>query len=68
MLSDDDDDENDDSGMKRSSKQLGDDVEDEDDERHLRMLEGITGMPTTAFEGNILSKLFLVHNQIIKFK
>lgn len=32
---------------------LGDDAEDEDedDERHLRMLQGITGMPSQAFEG-----------------
>ncbi|XP_002523095.2 uncharacterized protein C57A7.06 [Ricinus communis] len=28
-----------------------DEVDEEDDERHLRMLQGITGMPTQAFDG-----------------
>ncbi|CAK7348320.1 unnamed protein product [Dovyalis caffra] len=40
-------------GKKGGLDQLGDDVEDEDEdvERHLRMLQGITGMPSQAFEG-----------------
>ncbi|KDP28173.1 hypothetical protein JCGZ_13944 [Jatropha curcas] len=58
---DDDDDGNDknngdankfkDSKVKRKNlDQLNNDFQEEDDERHLRMLQGITGMPTEAFE------------------
>lgn len=32
--------------------------EKEDDERHLRMLQGITGMSTDAFGGKNLSNLY----------
>lgn len=68
MLSDDDDEEENDydgsddgasktRGRTGSSKQLGDEVEDEDDERHLRMLQGITGMPSEVFEGKTAMKM-----------
>ncbi|XP_031256151.1 U3 small nucleolar RNA-associated protein 14 homolog A [Pistacia vera] len=73
LSDDDDDDENDyngsDDGASRientrgrtgSSKQLGDEVEDEDDERHLRMLQGITGMPSEVFEGKKTKKKNIV--------
>ncbi|KAL5857809.1 hypothetical protein ACOSQ3_005267 [Xanthoceras sorbifolium] len=62
VFSEDDDDENDydgsedraskienSHGRRGSSKQLSD--EDEDDERLLRVLQGVTGMPSEAFEG-----------------
>ncbi|KAJ6873440.1 hypothetical protein NC651_032345 [Populus alba x Populus x berolinensis] len=59
-----DDDDNDFDGVEnkiagRDSKRgdldkLGD---DEDDERHLRMLQGITGMPSQAFEGRKKNKV-----------
>lgn len=35
----------------------GDGVEENGDERHVRMLEGITGMPGEAFEGIVLKIL-----------
>ncbi|KAK9281752.1 hypothetical protein L1049_004657 [Liquidambar formosana] len=42
--------DNDDANSRREiSNQLGD--EEEDDGRHARMLQGITGMPSAAFEG-----------------
>lgn len=44
-------------GKKGDLDQLGDDVEDEDDERHLRMLQGITGMPSQAFQGRKKNKV-----------
>ncbi|XP_065860458.1 U3 small nucleolar RNA-associated protein 14 [Euphorbia lathyris] len=60
VLSDDDgEDENNDynTDVKRKNiGQLDDDVEEEDDEKHLRMLQGITGMPTEAFEGKKRNK------------
>lgn len=31
-----------------------DDIEEDDDGRHVRMLEGITGMPSEAFEGKVV--------------
>ncbi|KAJ9696533.1 hypothetical protein PVL29_008650 [Vitis rotundifolia] len=53
IASDDDDIEGEDEENNRSenSSQLGDEVEEEDDGRHMRMLQGITGMPSEAFEG-----------------
>lgn len=33
-----------------SIDQLGDDVDEENDEKHSRMLQSITGMPSEAFE------------------
>lgn len=61
MLSDDEDDDNDienNHGRRGISKQVGDEFEDDDgDARHLRMLHGITGMPSEFFEGITLVKL-----------
>lgn len=55
LLSDDEDDDNDienNHGRRGISKQVGDEFEDDDgDARHLRMLHGITGMPSEFFEG-----------------
>lgn len=53
IASDDDDIEGEDEENNRSenSSHLGDEVEEEDDGRHMRMLQGITGMPSEAFEG-----------------
>lgn len=55
IASDDDDIEGEDEENNRSenSSHLGDEVEEEDDGRHMRMLQGITGMPSEAFEGKI---------------
>ncbi|KAJ4968744.1 hypothetical protein NE237_015445 [Protea cynaroides] len=51
---DDDDYEDNDSGERSkgrdNSNQLDDEVEDDDDRRHARMLQGITGIPSEAFE------------------
>lgn len=47
----DDDDENDD-GRDKSEDANNDEIE-EDDGRHARMLQGITGMPSEAFEGKV---------------
>ncbi|KAF5731438.1 putative U3 small nucleolar RNA-associated protein [Tripterygium wilfordii] len=47
-----DDDENDFGGGKNESSMVeSDDAEEEDDERHVRMLQGITGMPNEVFLG-----------------
>lgn len=55
MLSDDEDDNNDienNCGRRGISKQVGDEFQDGDNnERHLRMLQGVTGMPSEFFEG-----------------
>ncbi|KAL9415242.1 hypothetical protein AB3S75_043513 [Citrus x aurantiifolia] len=55
VLSDDEDDDNDienNCGRRGISKQVGDEFQDGDnDERHLRMLQGVTGMPSEFFEG-----------------
>lgn len=65
MLSDDDDENDyDSSDRTESSKQLGDEVEDDDDERHMRMLQGITGMPSEVFEGNTATKI----SPLVKFR
>ncbi|XP_044508878.1 U3 small nucleolar RNA-associated protein 14-like [Mangifera indica] len=61
VLSDDDDENDyDSSDRTESSKQLGDEVEDDDDERHMRMLQGITGMPSEVFEGKKKKKKNIV--------
>lgn len=44
----------------KAEKVTGDDVEEEDDGRHTRMLQGITGMPSEAFEGTIVGFSFSV--------
>lgn len=61
MSSDDDDDDNDDDfdvggneGNLIEDLDDSDGVEEEDDGRHLRMLQGITGMSNDAFEGKTL--------------
>ncbi|ESR36139.1 hypothetical protein CICLE_v10027776mg [Citrus x clementina] len=55
VLSDDEDDDNDienNCGRRGISKQVGDEFQDGDNnERHLRMLQGVTGMPSEFFEG-----------------
>ncbi|XP_042518607.1 uncharacterized protein C57A7.06 [Macadamia integrifolia] len=52
---DDDDDEDNDSGERSrrrdNSNRLDDEVEEDDDGRHAKMLQGITGIPSEAFEG-----------------
>lgn len=79
VQSDDDDDDNDfDGDMNKveethgKRKNLGqlddDDVEEEDDERHLRMLQGITGMPTEAFDGIVLLFLNISNSETNIFK
>uniref|UniRef100_A0A2N9E4P4 Uncharacterized protein n=1 Tax=Fagus sylvatica TaxID=28930 RepID=A0A2N9E4P4_FAGSY len=52
VLSDDDDEDGDhmDNGGNKT-KDAHDEVEEDDDGSHVRMLEGITGMPSQAFEG-----------------
>lgn len=52
MSSDDDNEIDNDRGVTSR-----DEVEENDDERHLRMLQGITGMPGEAFEGIMLKLL-----------
>lgn len=53
MQSDDENEDDDDDyiGPKRSGKAPSDYSGEEDDGRHVRMLQGITGMPSEAFEG-----------------
>ncbi|KAF8401450.1 hypothetical protein HHK36_012389 [Tetracentron sinense] len=57
LSDDDDDDDDDDDGCNGrndrwdKSNQSKDEVGEEDDKRHARMLQGITGMPSEAFEG-----------------
>ncbi|OVA12705.1 Small-subunit processome [Macleaya cordata] len=66
VQSDDDDDvDNDDGGSERNNRrdnsdQSGDEVEGEDEGRHVRMLQGITGMPAEAFEGKKIKKNIVV--------
>lgn len=50
MLSDDDDEDDD---SRNKSENANDDEIEEDDGRHGRMLQGITGMPSEAFEGKV---------------
>lgn len=52
-MSSDDDNE----GDNAKGVSSGDEVEEDDDGKHSRMLQGITGMPGEAFEG-ILSRVF----------
>lgn len=52
LPSDDDDDDDSNNAFKSNLDQSGDEIEDEDYARHARMLQGITGMPAEAFEGN----------------
>ncbi|GLU16828.1 hypothetical protein SLE2022_332420 [Rubroshorea leprosula] len=49
--SDDDDDYGGGDGRGEGSDHLSDGVEEEDEEKHARMLQGITGMPREAFGG-----------------
>ncbi|KAK7337453.1 hypothetical protein VNO77_18029 [Canavalia gladiata] len=55
------DDENEDDddyiGRKRNKTAVSDDSGEEDDGRHARMLQGITGMPREAFEENKKKKM-----------
>ena len=62
MSSDDDDDDRDfdvggNKGNQIDDVDCSDGVEEEDDQRHLRMLQGITGMSSDAFEGKTLLNL-----------
>lgn len=50
MLSDDDDEDDD---VRDKSEDGNDNEIEEDDGRHARMLQGITGMPSEAFEGKV---------------
>jgi len=51
VQSDDESDESDYIGKKRDENVQSDDSGEEDDGRHARMLQAITGMPSEAFEG-----------------
>jgi U3 small nucleolar RNA-associated protein 14 len=42
------------------TKDAHDEVEEDDDGRHVKMLEGITGMPSQAFEGKMVLKDVLI--------
>lgn len=61
MSSDDDDEDGFDVGGNKGNQNEdvdgSDGVEEEDDQRHLRMLQGITGMPSDVFEGKTLWNL-----------
>ncbi|KAG6647898.1 hypothetical protein CIPAW_07G109900 [Carya illinoinensis] len=52
VLSDDDDEDDvdEDNGGSKTADANGDEIEEEDGGRHVRMLQGITGMPSEAFE------------------
>ncbi|XP_061365521.1 uncharacterized protein C57A7.06 [Gastrolobium bilobum] len=52
----DDEDDDDYVGTMRNENALNDDSGEEDDGRHARMLQGITGMPSEAFEENKKNK------------
>lgn len=56
MLSDDDDEDDvdEDNGGSKTADANGDEIEEEDGGRHVRMLQGITGMPSEAFERKVL--------------
>jgi len=59
VQSDDESDENDYSGTKRDANVQSHESGEDDDGRHARMLQAITGMPSEAFEGKkIAAKLF----------
>lgn len=56
MKSDDDDDKED---VKDDTEDADSDIGEDVDGRHARMLQGITGMPSEAFEGTMItSKVF----------
>ncbi|KAL4305256.1 hypothetical protein AHAS_Ahas16G0060100 [Arachis hypogaea] len=54
---DDNEDDDDDDGLKRTGGAADDDSSEEGDGRHTRMLQGITGMPSEAFEGKKKRKM-----------
>ncbi|MED6155205.1 hypothetical protein PIB30_003400 [Stylosanthes scabra] len=54
---DDNDDDDDDDGMRMTGDAADDDSSEEGDGRHTRMLQGITGMPSEAFEGKKKRKM-----------
>ena len=61
VASDDEDDENEDEDVDGTRENHeGGDLEEEDDGRHARMLQEITGLPSDAFEGNIEPVICLV--------
>jgi len=51
VQSDDESEDDDYTGTKRNENAPSDDSGEEDDDRHARMLQAITGMPSEAFEG-----------------
>lgn len=60
MQSDDESGDNDYIGTKRDENVQSDDCGEEDDGRHARMIQAITGMPSEAFEGEIRSFFLLL--------
>ncbi|OIV95377.1 hypothetical protein TanjilG_14531 [Lupinus angustifolius] len=49
-------DDDDDDDMSKNRTAASNESEEEDEERHARMLQGVTGMPTEAFEGKRKNK------------
>ncbi|RDY08806.1 hypothetical protein CR513_06926, partial [Mucuna pruriens] len=64
VQSDDESEDDDYVGTKRNENASSDDSEEEDDGRHARMLQGITGMPSEAFEENKKKKKMMEDNFI----